>query len=114
MTLKADIFSVLQEQTDYDSFYGSSTNKEIPYIRFVLGSHHSDRLSNKKALKNIWYQVDVFTYTPIDVESDTSVLHQIESALESRNLITTDWIEVISEGSSTQYTVYHYFIEARK
>lgn len=117
MTLKSDIHSTLgsivSEHSEYDWFYGFSKGKQVPYIRYFLGNNHTDRLSNKKAVRNIWYQIDVFTYVPIDVQNKESVLVKIESALEDKNLITTDWMENFSEDNNTQYTIYHYFIEVR-
>lgn len=117
MTLKANIRSVIDTvatANNYDWFYGVSKGKEVPYIRFFLGNNFTRRLSNKKAIRNIWYQLDVFSYTPIDVQDADSILNKIESKLEDKNLITTDWMENFSEDNNTQYTIYHYFIEVRE
>jgi len=116
MTLKSDIRSVLSSLfngSEYSYFYGLSKSQSIPYIRYFLGNNHTDRLSNKKSIRNIWYQIDVFTYIPIDVEDKESILYQIESGLEKKNLTTTDWMENFSENNNTRYTIYHYFIEVR-
>jgi len=112
ITLKSDIFSVLSE-TGYPHFYGSGSSDSFPYIRYTLGSNYSDRLSNEKATKNIWYQVDVFSDYPFDVEAN-ELLQTIESGLELQGLYTTDWIEAIDDENNTRYPVYHYFIEVRK
>lgn len=117
MTLKAHIRAALQSlliDTDYEWFYGFAKGKQIPYVRFFLGNNHTGRLSNKKAVRNIWYQVDVFSYLPIDVQNKDSVLFKIEDELEKKGLITTDWMENFSEDNNTRYTIYHYFIEVRE
>lgn len=113
ITLKQEINIVLKA-SGYTYFYGSGSVETFPYIRYTLGDNFSTRLSNKKGLKNIWYQIDVFSQTPIDVEADETMLSKVESALEAKYLITTDWLEVITENSTTRYTNYHYFLEVRK
>lgn len=112
-TLKQEINEVLKK-SGYDHFYGSSSVDTFPYIRYTLGDHFSRRLSNKKELKNIWYQIDVFSQVPFDVEDDSTVLALVERELEAKGLITTDWIEVISENNTTRHPNYHYILEVRK
>ena len=117
ITLKNNIHTVLENavvDTAFVWFYGASKGKQVPYIRFFLGNNHTSRLSNKKSIRNIWYQIDVFSYEPIDVQDETSILFQIESQLENKNLITTDWMENFSEDNNTRYTIFHYFIEVRE
>lgn len=111
MTLKSDIADVLKE-LDYTWFYGNSVNTKFPFIRFNLGNNYTDRLSNKKANRNIWYQVDVFTLTPLDVEGN-NMLSEIENRLEQASLFTTDWLEATDTDNNTNYPVYHYFLEVR-
>lgn len=111
ITLKQQINAVLKT-IDRPYFYGRGTSDTFPYIRYTLGSNSTVRLSNKKSVRNIWYQIDVFSMLPLDVESDTLLL-EIERKLESTNLYTTDWIEVINDDNNTRYNVYHYFIEVR-
>lgn len=90
-----------------------STKNSFPYIRYFLGSNFTTRLSNKKAVRNIWYQVDVFSNVPIDVEDTNSMLAEVELALDTEGLYVTDWIEVVDDSNSTQFPVYHYFLEVR-
>lgn len=112
ITLKRRIKQAL-DKTLYDNFYGTSTKNVFPYIRYTLGSNFSNRLSNQKALRNIWYQVDVFHNVPIDVENISSILSEVELILDSEGMYVTDWIEDIDDTNSTQYPVYHYFLEVR-
>lgn len=113
ITLKQKINSVLKT-LGVEYFYGQSTNSKFPYIRFTLGDNNTTRLSNKKSTRNIWYQIDVFSMVPLDVQDEDTILYQIESKLESEKLITTDWIETEDTDNNTRYTVYHYFIEVRE
>lgn len=116
ITLKQKINEILNElfkETGYKYFYGSSSVDTFPYIRYTLGDNFSNRLSNKKKVKNIWYQIDVFSQVPIDVENKNTILFKIELNLENRRLITTDWLETIDEDNNTRYPVYHYFLEVR-
>lgn len=99
--------------TSYNHFYGTGTGNAFPYIRYTLGDNSSRRLSNKKSIKNIWYQLDVFSNYPFDVQSN-EMLETIESGLENLGLFTTDWIETIDDSNSTGFPVYRYFIEVRE
>lgn len=113
ITLKGTINTFLQE-TGYRYFYATTIEEAVfPYIRYTLGDNYSARLSNKKAIKNIWYQLDVFSDRPLDVE-ESEMLTVIENGLEERGLYTTNWIEVIDDDSSIGYPIYRYFIEVRK
>jgi len=111
-TLKGRIRRALIK-TGHVNFYGTSTRNTFPFIRYFLGSNFTNRLSNKKAVRNIWYQVDVFSDVPIDVEDTGTILSDVESALELEGLYVTDWMEVSDTSNSTQYTIYHYFLEVR-
>lgn len=111
-TLKCRIKRAL-DQTKYDNFYGTSTKNSFPYIRYFLGNNFTGRLSNKKAIRNIWYQVDVFSEIPIDVEDLSSILSEVELVLDAEGLFVTDWLEDADTSNSTQYPIYHYFVEVR-
>lgn len=115
MSLKSDIFATVKPIANdlgiaFD--YGTGVKAKYPYARYTLGSNDSDRLSNKKAIKNIWYQIDVFDLVPHDVEDD-NILLAIELVLETNNLYTTDWIEDIDNENNTEFDIYHYFMEVR-
>lgn len=97
----------------YSHFYGTGTGNTFPYVRYTLGDNFSQRLSNKKGVKHIWYQLDVFTNYPFDVENN-EMLETIETGLESIGLFTTDWIETIDNDNTTGFPVYRYFIEVRE
>lgn len=110
MSLKERIFHVL-EQVNMPVAYGRASD-EMPYIRYTLVSNRSERLSNKKSIKHIYYQVDLFTQIPKDVETDETLLF-IEEELEKEGLITTDWTETIDDFNDTGYLVFHYLMEVR-
>lgn len=111
-TLKRRIKDAL-DTTGHTNFYGMSAQNNFPYVRYTLSSNYTGRLSNKKAIRNIWYQVDVFSRVPIDVESNESILVDVESALVEEGLYVKDWFENVDTTNSTQYPIYHYFIEVR-
>lgn len=112
MSLKQKIFDVL-ETIDVPSFYGMSTQNTFPFVRYTLGNHYSKRLSDEKAIKNIWYQIDVYSTVPIDVEDTDGLLKEIETKLEAERLFTDDWKETIDIDNQSTYPIYHYFIEVR-
>ena len=113
ITLKQEI-NIILKASGYKYFYGSGSVETFPYVRYTLGDNFSTRLSNKKGLKTIWYQIDVFSDVPLDVEAEQTILSKIEAELEQKGLITTNWLEVISENNTTRYPNYHYFLEVRK
>ena len=49
-----------------------------------------------------------------EVKMPMQDLTKIETELEQKRLVTTNWLEVISENNTTRYPNYHYFLEVRK
>ena len=109
MSVKSKIFEALQP-LNIDMAHGFSYQMELPKIITNVVSHRAIRLSDRKHLKHVRYQISYFDKTPRDVEDDL-ILNSISDALEKANLNTTEWIEIIETDDEVDDTIFHYIIE---
>lgn len=111
MSKKDLIYQALKSVED-NSFYGWTDYAKFPRCVFYLVSHSSKKLSNKRHLQRLSYQVSYYSDYPLNVETDVK-LWQIIDTLEDSNLITNDWREVIDRDTDKNRTIYHYWLEVR-
>lgn len=111
LTLKNRINDALKA-TGYRYFYLTGDTDSFPFIRFSLGNHIYRSLSSKYHHSYIWYQVDVFSEVPKNVENDP-MLFNIKQALLDEGLKSTAWKEAPDLENNTQFTVYHYYCEVK-
>lgn len=111
MTVKKQIYNALKP-LGYPLAY-ASTPEGFPAIRYTLVSNVPRRLSNEKASRRVYYQIDVFSQAPIDVEAEGTVLSKVEAALEDAGLYTNNWTETLDLSNETQFAIYRYLIEVR-
>ncbi|MFS4464729.1 hypothetical protein ACMFKE_04920 [Staphylococcus haemolyticus] len=109
MSVKSKIFEAL-EPLNINMAHGYSDEMAFPKIITNIVSHRAVRLSDKKHLRHIRYQLSYFDAVPRDVEDDT-VLNAISEALENANLLTSEWVEIIEPDEDTDLTIFHYLLE---
>lgn len=93
-----------------DVSYSQSTSSILPKVVFSFVSNRSTRLSNRKHSKHVRYQLMFYSDRALDVETDETLLN-IENALESAGLTTTDWMEITDVDTDTELGYFDYLIE---
>lgn len=108
--MKDKIFNCLSD-LDISVAYGVSDDTIFPKLMVNLVSHYNRRFSNKKGSRHICYQLVLHDNVPRDVEND-ALLNQILDKLESANIRTTEFIEVINATEDLDGFEWAYLVEA--
>lgn len=109
---KKDLIYEGLKSVEENSFYGWTDVVEFPRCIFYLVSNFSKKLSNKRHVQHVSYQVSYYSDIPLNIENDAK-LWGIIDALEERGIITNDWREIIDRETDKNRTIYHYWLEAR-
>lgn len=110
MSVKNRIFDALRP-LNINMAHGYSDEMTFPKIITNVISHRAIRLSDRKHMRHIRYQISYFDTIPRDVEED-EVLNAISNALEDANLNTTEWIEIVEPDEEFEdETIFHYIVE---
>lgn len=109
MSSKVKVLNALKEKAGSVPVSYGFTTKPFPYIIFNLVSHVGHRLSNKRHSQRLTWQIDYYSKTPLDTQN--SILNDLQEALESAGGITTEWLEVADTNEQNSVTAWHYFLE---
>lgn len=109
MSSKKEIFEVLKK-TKIPVSYNESTTSALPKMVMSFVSSVSSRLSNKKHNRYLRYQVMYYSDRALDIETDTTLIN-IETLLEEKGFITTDWMEITDIDIDSEIGSYDYLIE---
>ena len=112
MSLKKTIYDTLKP-FGLPLAYADTDLNVLPRLNFFLVSHFSIRSSNQSHQQKLTYQVEYYSDRPLDVENNDTLWNIID-ALESNNLITTDWVETSAIDVEEDIGVYRYWIEVKR
>ncbi len=108
---KAKISNALKQGAGTVPIAYGYTKQPKPYIIFNLIDNRGLRLSGKRHSKSTRWQVDVYSVSPKDVDTD-ALLTSVQNALEDNRLITSEWIEVAETDAKKEQTSWRYMLEA--
>lgn len=109
MSSKKEIFEILKK-ANIPVSYNESTTSVLPKMVMSFVSNVSSRLSNKKHNRYLRYQVMYYSDLALDVETDANLLN-IETLLEEKGFITTDWMEITDVDLDMEISSYDYLLE---
>ncbi len=110
MSDKAKISNALKHGANGIPISYGYTKRPMPYIIFNLIDNRGLRLSGQRHSKSTWWQVDVYSISPKDVDTDT-LLTSIQETLEHNRLITSEWVEVAETDVKKEQTSWRYMLE---
>lgn len=113
MSTKKTIYDTLRKELPHIPLaYRYSNLNELPRMSFAAISNVTLKLSNKRHMQRVWYQIDYFSRVPLDIETDTN-LNRIIEVLENENLTLTNWQEEEDINVETDSALFTYWIEVR-
>lgn len=112
MTLKKQIHQVLSA-TGLPTAYRYSDINQLPRFSYSLIYNGELRLSGKTHNKKPSYQIDYFTKVPVDVES-FALFDDVRDALRERNIAVGNWQELEDYNESSEFMLFHYYLECEK
>lgn len=110
MSDKAKISNALKQGAGTVPIAYGYTKQPKPYIIFNLIDNRGLRLSGQRHSKSTRWQVDVYSISPKDIDTD-AILTSIQDSLEASRLITSEWIEVAETDAKTEQTSWRYMLE---
>ncbi len=110
MSDKAKISNALKHGANGIPISYGYTKRPMPYIIFNLIDNRGLRLSGQRHSKSTWWQVDVYSVSPKDVDTD-ALLTSIKGSLEGNRLVTSEWIEIAETDAKTEQTSWRYMLE---
>ena len=111
-TLKQIIKEVLTK-TGLAFAYRHSDISVLPRFSYSLIYNGEIRLSGQTHDKKPSYQIDYFTRTPVDVES-FELFDTIRNDLKAQNVAVGNWQEQDEYNESSDFMLFHYYLECEK
>ena len=110
MSDKDKVINALRAVDGGPSVHYGYTKRPMPYIIFNLIDNQGLRLSGQRHSKSTRWQVDVYSVSAKDVDTD-DLLTSIQDSLEGNRLITSEWIEIAETDAKKEKTSWRYMLE---